>query len=332
MMDFACSSFTWKTLDNKHLLGRTYDQFGDLGENSILFVPKNFNFSLLIEENYMVSTKYCFVGMGINNINTPLLVDGINENGLMGALLRYPEFAKYDTNKSKGININPGFLITYILGKCKDLEEVCSEIKNINLSNEKVFGKIIPVHYIFSDRSGETIIIEPDDNGIVIHRNSIGVLTNSPNYKWHEQNLRNYVDLNPVLKSKQEICGKEFKDFGFSGLKLPGGYSSVNRFVKIALLKQFAIRGKNEIDGITKMFHNFSSVDIPAGIVCMETDLGYDYQMTLCMSAMCSESLIYYFNLSNNRRICAVDLKKELKNSELKNIKLPNNQDILYLN
>ena len=113
---------------------------------------------------------------------------------------------------------------------------------------------------------------------------------------------------------------------------MPGSYSSVSRFVKIALLKQFSVKAENEIDGITKMFHNFSSVDIPAGVMCMETETGYDYQMTLCMTAMCSESLIYYFNLSNNRRICAVDLKKEFENKEIKHINLPNKQDILYLN
>ena len=37
-------------------------------------------------------------------------------------------------------------------------------------------------------------------------------------------------------------------------------------------------------------------------------------------------------NLSNNRRICAVDLKKEFENKEIKHINLPNKQDILYLN
>lgn len=331
-MNFACSSFSWETNDKKHLLGRTYDQFGDLRGNSIVIVPRNFELSLLIEKNCMFKTKYCFVGMAVNGLKTPILVDGINEEGLMGALLRYPGFAKYDTQKGAEKDINPGFLVTYLLGKCKTVEEVCIEIKNINLSSEKVFGNEIPVHYIFSDRTGETIIIEPDDEEITIHRDSIGVLTNSPNYKWHEQNLRNYVGVTPLLNSKQEICNKEFRDFGFSGLKLPGSYSSVSRFVKIALLKQFSVKAENEIDGITKMFHNFSSVDIPAGVMCMETETGYDYQMTLCMTAMCSESLIYYFNLSNNRRICAVDLKKEFENKEIKHINLPNKQDILYLN
>ena len=39
-MKFACSSFSWQTKDGLHLLGRTYDQFGDLKANRVVGVPK----------------------------------------------------------------------------------------------------------------------------------------------------------------------------------------------------------------------------------------------------------------------------------------------------
>ena len=111
-MNFACSSFSWETNDKKHLLGRTYDQFGDLRGNSIVIVPRNFELSLLIEKNCMFKIKYCFVGMAVNGLKTPILVDGINEEGLMGALLRYPGFANYDNQKGAEKDINTGFLVT----------------------------------------------------------------------------------------------------------------------------------------------------------------------------------------------------------------------------
>ncbi len=38
-MTFGCSSFTWETEDGNHLLGRTYDQFGDLKQNRIAHIP-----------------------------------------------------------------------------------------------------------------------------------------------------------------------------------------------------------------------------------------------------------------------------------------------------
>ncbi len=331
-MKFLCSSFSWDTKDGKHLLGRTYDDYGSLSENAIFCINRNHTINLLCKGKNIINTKYAFVGMGIKGLNNPIFVDGINEKGVMGALLRYPKFAKYNTQTYSNFNVNPAFLLNYILGSCKNLDEVCDKIENLNLVNEKIFGKEIPVHFIFSDSTGETVIIEPDDSKITIHRNSIGVLTNSPNYKWHEQNLRNYIGVTPCKISEQVFCNKVFKDFGFTGLDLPGGYSSVDRFSRIALLKNYAIKGKNEIEGIEKMFHNFSSVDIPSGIVCNEKDGEIHYEMTLCMSAMCSESMIYYFNVYNNRRICAIDLKKEINNREIKIINLPTEQDILFLN
>ena len=39
--DMGCTCFTWETKDNMHLLGRTYDQCGNLKGNRIAVVPRN---------------------------------------------------------------------------------------------------------------------------------------------------------------------------------------------------------------------------------------------------------------------------------------------------
>ncbi len=39
-MEFGCSSFSWETKDGLHLLGRTYDQFGDLKTNQVIQIPQ----------------------------------------------------------------------------------------------------------------------------------------------------------------------------------------------------------------------------------------------------------------------------------------------------
>ncbi|KEH84611.1 linear amide C-N hydrolase [Clostridium novyi] len=333
-MNFACSSFSWSTEDNKHLLGRTYDQFGNLEGNKIVVIPKNYTINLEVNDtNNIAKTKYSYVGMGILEVGTPILSEGINEKGLMGALLYYPEFAYYNKEKSpNAININPAFFVTYILGECANLNELLIKIKDINLTNELIKGEAMPVHYMFSDASGEAIIIEPDKGGISIHRNSIGVLTNSPNYSWQKQNLRNYLGTSNEARPPQNVVNYEISEFGegSGALGLPGDYTPVSRFVRLAFIKQFAVKGKNELDGITKMFHNFSSVDVPDGIIKEKNESSYE--RTLCISCMCSESLTYYFKLSSNSRICAVNLEHEKNNTDIKYINLPTKQDILFLN
>ena len=45
-----------------------------------------------------------------------------------------------------------------------------------------MFGSVGTVHRSFTDKTGETVIIEPDETGITIYSNAMGVLTNSPSY------------------------------------------------------------------------------------------------------------------------------------------------------
>lgn len=336
-MTFGCTSFTWDTEDGKHLLGRTYDQFGDLAGNRIAVVPRGFRMKTEISErsSFAVNVKYAHMGMAVTGLHTPVMVDGINEKGLMGALLNYPGFGGFDTRRnSRRINIHPGFLIGFLLGQCASLEEVTDHLDFINLTGERIFGEEMSVHYIFSDSSGRCAVIEPDKDDIHIHCDGLGVMTNSPDYLWHRTNLRNYLSVTNLHTPPREIIGTEFSCFGQGtggGFGLPGDYSSPSRFVRIALMKNFAVKGKDEIDGVSKMFHNFSSVNIPEGILRADPDQR-DYEQTLCTCAMCSESLTYYFNTARNLRLSALCLENELKNHALKYYTLQEKQDILFLN
>ena len=92
MMDFGCSSFSWKTEDGLHLLGRTYDQFGDLAANQVISVPQGASCCPgLHPESGSVATQYGYTGMAVLGFGEPILVDGVNTAGLMGALLHYPD-------------------------------------------------------------------------------------------------------------------------------------------------------------------------------------------------------------------------------------------------
>lgn len=336
-MEFGCSSFSWETENKKHLLGRTYDQFGNLCGNRIAAVPRSFHMKTEISENSnsAVKVKYAFLGMAVTGLKTPVMVDGVNEKGLMGALLNYPGYAVYDTQRHKDcLNVHPGFLVACLLGQCATVGEAAERIPFINLTNEKIFNQEMMVHYIFSDTTGETIIIEPDAGGIHIHRNTLGVMTNSPDYPWQRTNLRNYVPVTNVHTPPKNIINMEFSSFGRGtggSFGLPGDYSSSSRFVRLAMIKNFAVKGKNEMDGITKMFHNFAPVDIPEGILKADKEKA-SYHQTLCISAMCAESLTYYFSTAADRRISAVRLEKEIDNTDIKYFDLPEKQDISYLN
>lgn len=357
MKDFGCSGFTWETEDKKHLLGRTYDQFGNLEGNGIAVVPRGERMRLEIDslsESYCV-TQYAFTGMAVTGLDTPIMVDGINEKGLMGALLNFPAYADYGAQISeREISVHPGFLITFLLGTCGSLEDVEAALKKVRLTEELIFGHTMSVHYMVSDESGRSMVIEPDRNGMSVHRDSIGVLTNSPGYEWHLTNLCNYMEVDNLPKEPRILNGMQVAVFGEKQggtMGLPGDYTSPSRFVRLAFVKHYAVKGKDEVDGVGRMFHAFAPVDIPAGIIsagdkhsdgsssdkkCSDkrenSITGEDYEMTLCSTVMCAESRTYYFSVAGNRRICAVRLTRELDNKEIRYFALPKEQDIDYLN
>lgn len=333
-MDFGCSSFSWETKDGSHLLGRTYDQFGDLTANRIVSVPQGIPCSpKLHPEDGGTAGRYSYTGMAVLGFGEPIMVDGVNSAGLMGALLHYPEYAVYEeNNRPDRIAVHPGRLLAWLFSQCASVEEAVQAMDQITLVDEPIQGKPLPAHYILSDKEGETVIIEPDEGGLSIHRSTIGVLTNSPDYRWQRTNLRNFVGVTNLPKPPRTVAGHEIREFGErlgGGSGLPGDYSSPSRFVRMAFMKEFAVPGKDEPDGVSRMFRAFALVDIPEGLA--KADPEYDvYEQTLCTSVMCAESGVYYFAPAQNRRISAV--RFPVKGNETQYFDLGDNQDIDWRN
>ena len=338
-VNMGCTCFTWETKDKAHLLGRTYDQCGDLQGNRIAAIPRNYPLKLEISEDcpQYVRSRYAFVGMAITGLASPVMVDGVNEMGVMGGLLNYPGYAVYDQARdSRHMNIHPGFLTGYLLSQCASVEEAASLLPSLNLTGETIWGNEMTVHYIFSDRTGETIVIEPDEGGLQIHRNTIGVMTNSPGYSWQQTNLCNYASVSNVLDAAHDFMDLKIQGASISsggGFGLPGDYSSPSRFVRMSVMKHYAVKGEDEIDGVSRMFRQFSSVNIPEGIVMRPED-GEEpsYDQTLCISAMCAESGTYYFSTCQNRRISAVRLPGLEGIPDIRYFSLPVREDVDYLN
>ena len=332
-MDFGCSSFSWRTEDGRHLLGRTYDQFGDLTANRVISVSRGMTCAPGLHGEGAVSGEYSYTGMAVLGFGEPILVDGVNSAGLMGALLHFPEYAVYKNTAEPGNTaVHPGRLLAWLLSRCANVEEAVEEMSHITLVDELIADKPLPAHYILSDKTGEAVIIEPEEGGLSIHRETIGVLTNSPDYRWQRTNLRNFVGVTNLPKAPRTVAGHEVREFGErlgGGSGLPGDYSSPSRFVRLAFLKEFAVPGKDELDGVSRMFRAFAPVDIPEGLA--KADPNYDvYEQTLCTSVMCAESGVYYFAPAQNRRISAVRFPAQ--GTEIQYFDLGDGQDIDWRN
>lgn len=332
-MSFGCSSFSWKTENGRHLLGRTYDQLGDLAANRIIAVPQGVSCPPGLRTQDGIPGRHSYIGMAVLGFGAPILVDGVNDAGLMGALLHYPEYATYRETAEPGRTaVHPGRLLAWLLSQCVSVDEAVRAMGQITLVDESIQGKPLSAHYILSDRKGEAVILEPDQDGLSVHRDTIGVLTNSPDYQWQRTNLRSFVGATNLPKAPQTIAGHQIREFGErlgGGFGLPGNYSSPSRFVRLAFMKEFAVPGKDELDGVSRMFRAFAPVDIPEGLAKAGPDRGA-YHQTLCTSVMCAESGVYYFASAWNRRISAV--RPLIQEREPQYFDLGARQDIDYRN
>ena len=313
-LSLGCSGFSWKSRDNRHFLGRTYDMFGTLEANRITVIAPGYKLnSAASGKGEQIELKYGLIGNAIHGSASPIFTDGINEHGLMGTLQNYPGCGFFNTAEGKGRrDLHPAFFVPYMLGLCASISELCEEIEHINLTDEPIFGAQMSVHYLFSDESGEAVIVEPDREGISVHRRTIGVMTNAPDYSWQHQNLRNYVAVSPLHTPPVTLLGETFSSFGNGtggSFGLPGSFSSPDRFVRLAFAKDAAVAGADESDAVSRMFSIFSVVTVPDGML---RD-GNDCEKTLCTAVMCAESRRYYFSPFQNRRISAYSLQNALE-------------------
>ncbi len=345
-LSFGCSSFSWETLDGKHLWGRNLD-FNRLAKGTkVTYIPRGTKFYTSIKEvekrqmeAKYEETKYAAVGIGLLLQTTPTLYEGMNEKGLMGGQLYYREFAHFEEKEREDrISLQPPFAVTYFLTKCATVKEVVEEVQNhVNFLGIPLLGTVPPIHWTFSDRTGETIIIEPDKDGVHIYRKTMGVMTNSPSYEWHRFNLLNYAQIRDFDYEELVINGEKLPQcFSGSGaFGMPGDWSSPSRFVRLSFLKQYAVKGKNEEEGISHMFHLFQSVAFPLGMIKV-SDQGaitkedtnivpYDY--TVYTSIMCAESLKFYWNSYQNMRVQYVDLSILMEQQQIQQFDLDFKQD-----
>ena len=331
-MDFACSSFSWETAEGLHLLGRTYDQVGGLGGNQVGLFPQGYPLPIEAAGGGLLRGRYAFAGMAVMELGSPVVVDGVNEQGLMGVLLNYPGYAQYPALPNR-FPIYSGFLLWLLLSQCDSVEQAAQAAEKICPVDYHIQGTEMQVHYMMCDASGEAIILEPGERGLEVYRQTLGVLTNSPDYLWQRTNLRNYVGITGKPKPPQSVCDFEISGFGADSggcFGLPGGYSSPDRFVRLAFAKQFGVKVSGEEEGVAQMFRIFGPVDIPKGILgCNRPG---DYMQTLCVNGMCSESRTYYFAPADNRRISALRVTSEAAAGSVRFFHIQEQQNIVYLN
>ena len=164
------------------------------------------------------------------------------------------------------------------------------------------------------------LVVEADANGLHIYRNTVGVMTNSPSYDWHRTNLLNYAAIRDLDYDTVEMGGERLEQcFSGSGAQgLPGDWSAPSRFVRLAYLRKFAVRGKDEKQGIARLLRIMGSAAFPLGMVRVSqpgeaTELDRNIQpwdYTIYTVAACAQTGRFCWTTYDNPAIRSVTLSE----------------------
>ncbi|QIK86995.1 choloylglycine hydrolase family protein [Erysipelothrix sp. HDW6B] len=301
-----CTSVSLKSRDDLHLLARTMDFSYDLSpEMTIIQRDYPLKFGLLDQP---LTNHFAFLGLS-KNIGDHIMADGLNEYGLAAAVLYFEGYAHYNDRKEGALNLMSHEIVNWILASYTSIEEVVEAFGRINITNDAnpMLGIASPLHWVFTDATGRSIIVEPLKDGLKIHENKLGVMANSPDYDWHKTNIRNYIGVNPKQVEPVELFEETFKPFGQGSgtFGLPGDYSPPSRFIRTLFAKLTRVPNYGEEDLVNSAYHILSGVDIMKGsVVTQRNSLDYT-QYTTCMM---TNTRTYYFKMYNNSQIVRVNL------------------------
>ncbi|MFA6320286.1 MAG: choloylglycine hydrolase family protein [Candidatus Omnitrophota bacterium] len=338
----ACTSFLLKTKNGSPVYGRTCEWGAFDTEPDIVMVPRNYKFTSKLKDGKLGMTwknKYGYVA--INALNLPFYLDGMNETGLTIGGLYLPAFAEFQPFKAseQSVTVNNLDLIGYILGQFKTTGEVRAALPKLRIVelSKDVLNVPMPLHYVVTDSTGNSIVIEYVKGSLNIYDNTIGVMTNSPGYDWHIINLRNYTHLTPYGEEPgdKEINGANFTPVGVGdGMTgLPGDYSSASRFIRAFFYTETSLPLEDADAAINQASRILNNFDYPKGFERNGTSEKYTLGYTQWSVIGDIRNKRYYWWTEWNRQMRMVDLNKlsfsgsEIAVSQLDKVRMQNVDD-----
>jgi len=288
--------------EGRHVFGRTLDLEFSFGEK-VVITPRKFPLHFLHKPT--LSEHCAIIGTAHISGGTPLYYDAVNELGLCSAALNFPRYAKYNKRKSGAHNVASFELIPWILSRAESVSQAMRLLSGVNVTDESYSDELpaTELHWIFADKYS-AVTVEATENGLKMHENPYGVMTNSPDFSYQITHLESYTrilrepgacnDFPEIFHSKGVL------DFG-----IPGDFSSSSRFVKTVFVKSRTESPKTKEGAISRLFHILGSVSQPRGVTS-----GPDGRpvATVYTSAIDTQESKYYFTTYQNRRIRCVKL------------------------
>ncbi len=301
-----CTAITY--CPRAHYFGRNLDLEYSYHE-TVTVTPRNYPFRFRC--GAQLSQHSAMIGMAYVSGGYPLYYEATNEHGLSMAGLNFPGNAVYHPYAAQKDNIASFELIPWLLGQCQALSDVRALLPRLNVWQEDFSSQLpaSPLHWLIADRTG-AIVLESMADGLHIHENPVGVLTNNPPFDYHLLHLAQYQILSREEPENRFAPSLSLPAYsrGMGAVGLPGDLSSASRFVKAAFTLQNSLCDGSEAQSVSQFFHILTSVEQQRGCVHLG---GGKYEQTLYSCCCNTDTGVYYYTTYDNRAITAVDLHRQ---------------------
>ncbi len=273
---FACTAVDIVALDRSVIAGRTMEWAFDM-KWELVSVPAGTLLPLSAPPNLglpvrNVATKHAVVGISAGVIPGGALLEGQNSAGFGMSGNFLPGFTRYQTVRPQDKNyVSILSFGTWALGNHASVAELRVSLQTMKVWSDPSLpsGPTPPtLHFVFTDRTGDGLVVEYVDGELKQYANAAHVLTNAPTYDWHLLNVRNFLNLSTVGVSSVQIGSANVTALGQGGglTGIPGDYTPPARFVRAAFLRHHVPQPKDAAEATQAIGHILNTVDIPLGI------------------------------------------------------------------
>ena len=264
----ACTGISLSSADGCHIQARTIENATEPLPSHWVVIPRGHkiqSFTPTGRNGLAFEAKYGVLGLTV--VREEFIAEGINEEGLSAGLFFFPDYGSYQKYEPSHNAITLGDLqvVTWILSRFATIDQLKQGIDEVRIVG---LDKTAVVHWRIGERSGRQVVMEIVGGKIEFFENTVGVITNSPGFKWHLTNLNNYINLYPGSAPDHKLSQQPLHAIGGNSgfLGLPGDATPPSRFVRAAFYRATAPQQPTGEQTILQAFHLLNNFDVPIGI------------------------------------------------------------------
>ena len=309
----ACTGISLRAQDGSVVVARTVEWAATPMQCGYVVCPRGHQ-----QQSYTptgadgMKYKSVFGYVGIYTEYEPFVVEGVNEAGLSAGLFFFPNYGQYTpyNEASKDMTICDMQFVSWVLGSFDSIDQVKAALKKVHVVT--LNHKIGAVHWRIAQPDGRMVVLEFVNGVANFYENGLGVLTNSPGFRWHLTNLNNYVNLEPGSAPDNTLKpGITLMPLGHGSgmLGLPGDFTSPSRFVRATFYQTTAPVLDTGFDTVVQAFHILNSFDIPIGTQHARKDIPEGLPSATQFTAVTDQSSMkLYYRTAWNSNIRCIDL------------------------